>query len=134
MFTVNADNVTIRDVAITNALQGIGVFDLSMGTITGFALKDTWIGVKLDGTTAGPFNTGVFLDETVKIPIIGGDNTGTNPDRNVFANNNISGLLIQGGDDARIQGNYFGVRPDGATQAANAVNIRIGANTEPEPG
>ena len=135
VFTVNADNVTIRDVAITNALTGISVFEpTASGTITGFSLKDAWIGVKLDGATAGPFNTGLFMDGSVQGATIGGPNTTAGlPDRNVIANNNVSGLLIQGGDEATIQGNYFGVRPDGSTQAANAVNIRIGAKTNPDP-
>jgi CSLREA domain-containing protein len=123
VFTVNADSVSISDVAVTSALQGISVFeDEVAGSLTGFQLKHSWIGITLAGT-AGAHNNGVFLDPSVVEARIGGT---TAADRNVIANNNVAGLLITGADGSAIEGNYFGVLADGTTQAAQPFNIKIG--------
>ena len=63
--------------------------------------------------------------------MIGGDNTGTNPDRNVFANNNSFGLLIHGADDDDDPGQLLRRQTRRLDPGGNAVNIRIGANTNP---
>jgi CSLREA domain-containing protein len=136
VFTVNADGVTIRDVSVTNALTGVSVFDpVPSGQITGFALKNTWVGITLAGTTGAgvaSHNEGVFLDASVDGATIGGTNTGVLPDRNVISANNNIGLHING-DNTAIEGNYFGVLADGFTQAAQPVNIRIAGVNQVEP-
>lgn len=125
VFTVNADGVSISDVAVTSALQGILAFeDQAANSLTGFTLTHSWIGIKLDGT-AGSHNTGVFLDDTVTGATIGGT---TAVARNVFGFNNVAAVNITGGDNNTIAGNYFGTLSGGGTQAANAFNIKIGGN------
>ncbi len=114
----NADGVTIEGLAVTGAVgAGIGVLNSSEG----FAARDNWLGVKLNGT-AGANNTGIFLDPNSNGATIGGTAAA---DRNVFANNGFEGLDIQGASATQVSGNYFGVAPDGQTQAANSKNIEV---------
>jgi CSLREA domain-containing protein len=118
---VEADNTWIRGLAITGALTGISVVN---GT-TGFVAQYDWLGVKLDGTN-GANNTGIFLDPGSNSATIGGVLPTV---RNVFAYNNNEGLDLEGASSAQIRGNYFGVAPDGSTQAANNKNIEITDST-----
>ncbi|HEY0318476.1 MAG TPA: right-handed parallel beta-helix repeat-containing protein [Solirubrobacterales bacterium] len=118
---VEADNTWIRGLAITGALTGISVIN---GT-TGFVAQYDWLGVKLDGTN-GANNTGIFLDPGSNSATIGGVLPTV---RNVFAYNNNEGLDLEGASSAQIRGNYFGVAPDGSSQAANNKNIEITDST-----
>jgi Right handed beta helix region len=122
---VKADGVTIRNVSITGALTGINVIDGSEN----FTATGDWIGVKLDGT-AGPNNTGIFIDPESDGATIG---TAVGPPEfaqpNVIAGNNNEGLDIEGASNAVIRNNYFGVAPDGITQMANAKDIEITDST-----
>jgi hypothetical protein len=134
---VEADEVTIEGLALTGALTGIDVINGS----DQFAAQDNWVGVNLDGT-AGPNGTGLFLDPGSNGAMIGGTEAAQ---RNVFANNSAEGLDIQGASLTQVLGNYFGVAPDGETQAANgkdieatssftveAIGNQIGAQLSPE--
>jgi hypothetical protein len=112
---VEADEVTIEGLAVTGALTGIDVINGS----DQFAAHDNWLGVKLDGT-AGANGTGLFLDPGSNGATIGGVEAA---DRDVFANNSAEGLDIQGASLTQVLGNYFGVHPDGHTQAANGKDI-----------
>ena len=71
--------------------------------------------MKLDGSAAGSLAAGIFIDPDSNGAHIGGSNLA---DRNVISNNG-TGLDILGADDAVIQGNFFGVKPDGQTAAGN---------------
>jgi CSLREA domain-containing protein len=113
----NADGVTIEGLAVTGSSTGINVLDSSEG----FTARNDWLGVKLDGT-AGTNTTGIFLDPNSNGATIGGTAVA---DRNVFANNGAEGLDIQGASLTQVSGNYFGVSPDGQTQAANGKNIEV---------
>jgi CSLREA domain-containing protein len=117
---VNSSNVEIRGIAVSGAGIGINVINKSGA----FTAKDDWLGVKLDGT-AGADTTGIFVDPGSDGAVIGGV---TEADRNVFANNGV-GLDLEGASHAAIWGNYFGVAPDGATQAANSKDIEITDST-----
>jgi CSLREA domain-containing protein len=118
-FTVeNANGVEIEGMAVTGAQTGINVIDSSAN----FTARNDWLGVKLDGSDGTGMNTGIFLDPESNSATIGGINAA---DRNVFANSAADGLDIQGADNADVLGNYFGVKPDGATRAANGKNIEI---------
>jgi CSLREA domain-containing protein len=114
---VEADEVTIEGLAVTGASIGIDVMNGSVE----FKAHDNWLGVKLDGT-AGGNTTGIFLDPNSNGATIGGTSAA---DRNVFGNNAAEGLDIEGADNADVLGNYFGVKPDGSTQAANGKNVEI---------
>lgn len=117
----NTDGVTIEGLAITDA-AGAGAAAINvLNSSASFTARDNWVGVKLDGS-AGGNNKGIFLDPDSNGATIGG-NAAT--DRNVVANNGFEGLDIEGADNADVLGNYFGVKPDGSTQAANGKNIEI---------
>jgi hypothetical protein len=117
----NTDDVTVEGLALTNA-TGPGAAAINvLNSSTGFVARDNWLGVKLDGS-AGANEKGIFLDPDSNGATIGGTAAA---DRNVFANNAFEGLDIEGADNADVLGNYFGVKPDGATQAANAKDIEI---------
>jgi CSLREA domain-containing protein len=114
---VEGAGAVIRGIAITGAISGVDVLNKS----TSFVAQNDWIGVKLNGS-AGANNTGIFLDPESDGATIGGVEPSQ---RNVFGNNNNEGLDLLGAGFATVQGNYFGVAPDGKTQAANGKNIEI---------
>lgn len=114
---VEGAGAVIRGIAITGALSGIDVLNKS----TSFVAQNDWLGVKLNGG-AGANNAGIFLDPESDGATIGGVEASQ---RNVFGNNNNEGLDLLGASFATVQGNYFGVAPDGKTQAANGKNIEI---------
>jgi hypothetical protein len=120
---VQSSNIEIRGIAVSGAGIGINVINKSGG----FTAKDDWLGVKLDGS-AGADTTGIFVDPGSDGALIGGT---AEADRNVFANNGV-GLDLEGASHASIWGNYFGVTPDGATQAANSKDIEITDSTSGE--
>lgn len=121
-FFVEADGVEIDGLAITGAAGtgGSSAIQLTNGAAS-FVARDNWLGVKLDGS-AGANSKGIFLDPNSNGATIGGTAAA---DRNVFANNSFEGLDIEGADNADVLGNYFGVKPDGSTQAANGKNVEI---------
>ena len=114
---VEADEVEIEGMSIVGMSFGIAVF----GGSEKFAARDNWIGVKLDGN-ADANNTGLFLDPGSNNATIGGVEAAA---RNVFANNSFEGLDVQGASQTQVSGNYFGVKPDGVTQAANGKNVEV---------
>jgi Right handed beta helix region len=117
----NTDGVTIEGLAITD-VAGAGAAAINvLNSSASFTARDNWIGVKLDGS-AGANNKGIFLDPDSNGATIGGKAAA---DRNVVANSGFEGLDIEGADNADVLGNYFGIKPDGATAAANAKNIEI---------
>jgi hypothetical protein len=118
----DANGVEIEGLAITGAAGGGGAAAINViNSSATLKLRDSWIGVKLDGS-AGANSKGIFLDPDSNSATIGGVNAA---DRNVIANNSFEGLDIEGADSAQILGNYFGVKPNGATQAANGKNIEV---------
>ncbi|HZO07485.1 MAG TPA: NosD domain-containing protein [Solirubrobacterales bacterium] len=123
---VQASGTTISGLAVFNATIGIAV------EADGVALRDNWIGIKLDGTagTTAP-NVGIFVAPGADNAQVGGVLTA---DRNVIGNT-TSGLVLRGASLAQVQGNYFGVRPDGTTVAPNSRDLvvanKIGAPDVP---
>jgi hypothetical protein len=118
----DANGVEIEGLAITGVAGGAGAAAINaINSSATLKLRDNWIGVKLDGG-AGVNNKGIFLDPESNGATVGGVNAA---DRNVIANNSFEGLDIEGADNADVLGNYFGVKPDGATRAANGKNIEI---------
>lgn len=113
----NTDGVTIEGLSITGSRTAIEVANGS----SKFVAHGDWLGVKLDGTSGGN-TTGISIGPDSNEAMIGGFIAA---DRNVVGNNAAEGLDIQGADDAVVAGNYFGVEPDGATQAANGKDIEI---------
>ena len=119
---VEDDGVEIDGLAITGAAGGggsAGIFVINGSE--GFVARDNWLGVKLDGS-AGANSKGIYIDPESDGATIGGTAAA---DRNVFANNGFEGLDIEGASDTDVLGNYFGVKPDGTTAAANNKDIEI---------
>lgn len=114
----DTNTVGISGLAITGATTGIRVVNSSKS----FVARNNWLGEKLDGTNGSGSNTGIWLDPESDNAIIGGATAGQG---NVFVNNAAEGLDIEGASNADVLGNYFGVKADGATQAANGKNIEI---------
>jgi CSLREA domain-containing protein len=120
-FEVQADEVTIDGLAITDSQIAI--------TVEGeeFEAHDNWIGVELDGTDGpGEQSYGIFVAPHADHAVIGGT---ADAERNVFGNTN-SALLLRGSSFGTVQGNYFGVGPDGTTTAPNGRNLVVANKLE----
>ena len=87
-------------------------------------MTNNWIGVKLDGSAGGNTKRGSSSTPTPTAR----RSAAPLGQRNVIANNG-TGVDVLGADDTAIQGNFFGVAPDGATKAANGKDIEITDST-----
>jgi CSLREA domain-containing protein len=105
-----ADGVEIAGLAVTGAQPGIDVEESER-----FKVQGSWFGVELDGSAAGD-STGVFIGPGSSSSRIGGEGPEAG---NVFANSVGDGLDIHGASNVKVLGDYFGVKPDGTTLAAN---------------
>ena len=114
---VLADDVTIEGLAITSALAAICVCESNR-----FTARGNWIGVPLDGGTTANNLDGIVLGPGSDEATIGGT---TEAARNVFAHNNGRGLALEGASKATVEGNYFGVGPDGTTVGENEEDLVI---------
>jgi CSLREA domain-containing protein len=118
---VSAPKVKIEGLAFSDSQIAITVEDDE------FEARDNWIGFDLDGTDgSGEQPIGVFVGPNAEKAVIGGT---TEAERNVFGNTN-SALLLRGSSFGTVQGNYFGVEPDGATPAANGRNLVVANKLE----
>ena len=113
---VEASDTAIDGLAISGADVGISVVSASEG----LTVRNTWLGLKLDGG-AGPATIGIEIGPDSDATAIGGTMPET---RNVIANSGV-GLKILGADLTLVQGNYFGVAPDGTTAAVNGKDISV---------
>lgn len=114
----DVEGVTIEGVAVTGATTGIR----AINEAEKLTVRGSWVGVKLDGTNGSGANTGIWLDPGSDEATIGG---AAASERNVVVNSAAEGLDIEGASEATVLGNYFGVKPDGKTQAANGKDIEI---------
>jgi hypothetical protein len=114
----DVEGVTIEGVAVTGATTGIRAINEGEE----LTVRGSWLGVKLDGTNGTGTNTGIWLDPGSDEATIGGTEASQ---RNVIANSAAEGLDVEGASQAVVRGNYFGVKPDGKTQAANGKDIEI---------
>jgi CSLREA domain-containing protein len=122
-FNVEANETTIGGLAIGGGFEGIVLTESS----SGFVAQNDWLGVALDGTTIGGTQAGIRVNEGSVDTTIGG----TEPSqRNLFANYG-TGLDIGGATEVTVQGNWFGVEPDGTpapTQAGFDISVHnVGA-------
>ena len=121
--TVGDELLAVRGLAITGADTAIKATtdDGWMG------VQQSWFGIKLDQSVD---KNRVGVEARSDQDTIGGE---TPSDRNVFAANNSggfetgAGIYAPGADSIQIEGNYFGVAPNGTLAAGmeNGVNIRI---------
>ena len=114
----DVEGVTIEGVAVTGATTGIR----AINEAEELTVRGSWLGEKLDGTNGSGASTGIWLDPGSNEATIGGTEASQ---RNVIVNSAAEGLDIEGASEAVVRGNYFGVKPDGKTQAANGKDIEI---------
>jgi CSLREA domain-containing protein len=118
---VSAAKVRIQGLAFSDAQIAITVEDDE------FEAHDNWIGFELDGTDGpGEQSYGVFVGPNAEKTVIGGT---TAAERNVFGNTN-SALLLRGSSFGTVQGNYFGVGPNGTTTAPNGRDLVVADKLE----
>ncbi|HEY6145577.1 MAG TPA: right-handed parallel beta-helix repeat-containing protein [Solirubrobacterales bacterium] len=121
LFVVEDDDVEIQGLALSGAQTAINVISASER----FVAKGNWIGFDITGSPSSN-GMGIFIDPDSDAPTIGGT---AEADRNVIGSSTQVGLDLEGASFASIKGNYFGVTPDGATQAANPKDIEITDST-----
>jgi hypothetical protein len=114
-FRVAAERVVLIGFAISDAKTAVEAVGAP-----GLEVWNNWFGLKLDGS-AGALETGVSIDQNSNGPSIGLSTAAAN----LFAHATGAGLEISGADYATVQGNGFGVLPDGNSLAANGDNIEI---------
>jgi len=114
----DVEGVVIEGVAVTGATTGIR----AINEAEKLAVRGSWLGVKLDGSNGTGASTGIWLDPGSDDATIGGSAAS---ERNVVVNSAAEGLDVEGASGAVVRGNYFGVKPDGKTQAANGKDIEI---------
>ncbi|HEX7244188.1 MAG TPA: hypothetical protein VF245_01315 [Solirubrobacterales bacterium] len=114
----DVEGVLIEGVAVTGATTGIR----AINEAEELTVRGSWVGEKLDGTNGTGTNTGIWLDPGSDEATIGGTEASQ---RNVIVNSSFEGLDVEGASEAVVQGNYFGVKSDGKTQAANGKDIEI---------
>jgi hypothetical protein len=114
-FLVEADEVTIRGIAITGATVGIEVAD----SADGFAARNDVLGANLNDE-AGSNGTGILLGPGVDYAQIGGYAGNGTSGHNDFVGNTAVGLELQGASHAVIENNDFGAVP-----APNGTDIAI---------
>ena len=85
--------------------------------------QSNWIGVELEGAAGVRRQHRASCSTRTPTERRSAGRAAT--ERNVFADNATEGLDIEGADNADVHGNYFGVKPDGSTPAANGKNIEI---------
>jgi len=121
----DANEVAIEGLALTGQTGGGSAIIDVIDSSEEFRAADNWLGVRLNGNSSG-ITKGIYLDPGSDKAVIGGIDAA---DRNVIANTEFEGLDIEGANEATIQGNYFGVKPDGTTAAPNSKNIEITGRT-----
>jgi hypothetical protein len=110
---------TIEGLDIVN-FAGAGIHIESGGD----TIKGNYLGVSLDGATAGPGNqTGVMIDN-VPNATIGGT---TSAASNVIAANTLAGVSISGSSatDNRVAGNLIGTDTAGSIAIGNGIGVMI---------
>jgi CSLREA domain-containing protein len=114
----DVEGVLIEGVAVTGATTGIRAINEAEELV----VRGSWLGEKLDGSNGSGANTGIWLDPGSDDATIGGTEAS---ERNVIVNSAAEGLDVEGASKTLIQGNYFGVKADGETKAANGKDVEI---------
>ncbi|HEY5976883.1 MAG TPA: hypothetical protein VIT85_03415 [Solirubrobacterales bacterium] len=121
VLTVESDKVSIFGLAITGSEFGVNVLDAS----SEFVLRSSWVGIKLDGEYGGNSKAGIFIDPDSSDVVIGGSEA---VQRNLIAYNPV-GLEIVGANTVDVQGNWFGLKPNGTLAVGGSENIEVADST-----
>lgn len=117
--TVEADGVTVEDIAFGEGEYGVKVLEGSEA----FAATGDWFGLLATGTRAPIDTAGILLEPDANLATIGaGENEAET--RNVFTHGE-AGIRIEGASKTRILGNYIGVEPDGAAPSTLESGIVV---------
>jgi len=120
----------LNEIAINVTGTGVSILDLAFADaskpieVSGdeFTARGNWLGLELDGTEGNDDpDFGIALEPGAEEAQIGGT---TDVTRNVFANTTV-GLRLRGAQDSAVEGNYFGVAPNGTTPALNTRNLVV---------
>ncbi|MEM1334975.1 MAG: hypothetical protein AAGG08_16115, partial [Actinomycetota bacterium] len=109
-FGIFADGTEIRGFAVTNVSDDAIYTGNSNVTIAG-----NWVGLSLDGTLAATGNTDIFLFGSATNVTIGG--AGANDGNRIAAAGTGQGLFVSDTTSTRVEGNVFGLLPDGITSS-----------------
>ena len=117
---IAASGVTVKGLII-NRFTGIGI-NINGGSAT---IQGNFIGTNPSGTSALGNGTGIKIDGSSSCTI-GGTTAAT---RNIISGNNGDGVLIvNGGSNNIVQGNYIGVDVTGTAAVSNTGNSLGGVN------
>ncbi len=109
---VEANETTIRGLAIGGGFEGIDLNESS----SEFVAQNDWFGLALDGSAIGGNQAGLRVGPGSVDATIGGTEASQ---RNLFANYG-TGLDIGGATEVTVQGNWFGLKPDGTAATSQA--------------
>ena len=124
------------NVVVGNAQKGIG-FDHAEGGQTN-TISGNFVGVLPSGTEMGNVSTGIAYNaQSAPAGLVLG---GSSPGEGNVVSGNGTGAVISNVDGAYIEGNYFGLAPDGTTPRPNGnynlmlggvyKNVRVGGSIE----
>jgi CSLREA domain-containing protein len=119
---IQAGGTTVRALAVSHFNTGI-----HLQTLGGDSIKGCYVGLRASGAAAGNGSVGVFV-ASVSNNVIGGT---TAADRNVISGSSEGDLLIDGGSNNTVSGNYVGTNAAGdapANSAGDGVALTGGAS------
>lgn len=107
---ISADSVDIRGVSVFDAKRNVNFNNASSNS----SVTCSYFGLEVDGIGGGGFQ-GVVIGGSNNI--VGGGSAG---DGNVLSGNDFNGVvLLNGGSNVTLQGNFIGTSPAGTASAAN---------------
>ena len=113
-----------RNIISGNANNGIELYGLNVNTATGNVIIGNYFGLASNGVSklgngrGGGFGAGIYFGVLVRGNTIGGPAPGA---RNIFGDNTY-GLVMQGGHDNLVQGNYIGLDVSGSVVVSNRAD------------
>jgi hypothetical protein len=116
---VQADDVTVEDLAIGGGISGIEVLEGSEG----FTATGDWFGLQANGNAVPIQGMGLVLRDGADGAIIGAGEHEAET-RNVFTNSQV-GIEVYGASKTKILGNYIGVGPDGSGPATVGIGVDV---------
>jgi hypothetical protein len=127
---VGIDGPSTETALSVKLTEGVRIFGLAVtGAQTGLRFEESpkfkaqtdWFGVALDGS-AGGNGTGIWVGPGSDNGRVGGEGPEA---RDVIAGSGGDGLDVHGASGTKVLGDYFGLKPDGATVLANEKDVEV---------
>ena len=118
---IRADSTVVRGLVV----QNFGNDGIRLRGVTNVKIQGNFVGTTLNGLgAAGNGDEGIQLDGNASGNLIGSDGDGSQDalERNIVAASTDDGILVYGGSNNVIAGNYVGVGIDGLTALGNGDN------------